>query len=151
MLVTKGTFVGDSTGHEKDVDPLLVLLEEIFKRLMFWNLLSNGPKYYFGGYEAEFLGHLVNGDGHTYLNCRVEAISEMAHPHSKKQVKMPMGGINLFGEYEGIKFSFLTVPMTKLLQNDVTFEWSEECGQNFNKTRRLISENVKLFFLFSGL
>ena len=127
------TFIDDGIGHETDFDPLLVLFEEVFKRLIFWNLRLNGPKRYFGGYKAEFLGHLVDGQGHKHLSRRVTAILEMVHPHNKKQVKVLMGGLNYFRDYAGMTFSNITAPITKLLQNEVLFEWSAECDKNFKK------------------
>ena len=73
------TFIDDDIGHEKDFDPPLVLLE-VFKRLIFWNLRLNSLKCYFGGYEAEFLGHLVDGARHKHLSRRVTVISDMVRP-----------------------------------------------------------------------
>ena len=44
-------------------------------------------------------------------------------------------------------FSNLTAPITKLLQNEVPFEWSAECDKNFEEIKRLIADNIKLYFL----
>ena len=69
--------------------------------------------------------NLVDGAGHRQL--RVTAISDMVRPRSKKQVKVLMGALNYFRNYAGMTLSTLTALMTKLLQNDVLFEWSAEC------------------------
>ena len=78
----------------------------------------------------------------------------MVRLHSKKHafahvqpVKVLMGGLDYFWDYAGMTFSTLTAPITKLLQNEVPFEWSAECDKIFNEIKMLIAESIKLYFL----
>ncbi len=37
-------------------------------------------------------------------------------------------------------FSRIATPMTKLLQKDVKFEWSEKCQKSFDQLKALLTE-----------
>jgi hypothetical protein len=58
-----------------------------------------------------------------------------------------MGGINYFRDYAGVNFSELTAPITRLLQDDVPFEWTAECDANFEQIKSQIAAQVKLYFV----
>ena len=38
------------------------------------------------------------------------------------------------------RFWMIATPMTKLLQKDVKFEWSEKCQRSFEKLKALLTE-----------
>ena len=141
------TFIDDGLAHASTFAELLALLRSAFERLVFWDLRLNGSKCEFGGYEAHFLGHTVDGEGHKHLDSRIQAIQDMVRPYSKKQVKSYMGGINYFRDYAGVNFSELTAPITRLLQDDVPFEWTAECDANFEQIKSQIAAQVKLYFV----
>ena len=85
-----------------------------------------------------FLGHIVSEEG-----IRVEVILEWKPLRSFMKVCSFLG---LAGYYKRfIKgFSMTAAPMTRLLQKNVRFEWSEKCQASFEKLKEFLTEALVL-------
>ena len=65
---------------------------------------------------------------------KIEVIIKWKPPRNVKEVRSFLG---LVGYYRRLVkgFSMTAAPMTRLLQNNVKFEWSEKCQASFEKLK----------------
>ncbi|KAA3488432.1 reverse transcriptase [Gossypium australe] len=89
--------------------------------------------------EVGFLGHVILGDGIRVDPSKISAIVEWKPPRSITEVRSFLG---LAGYYRHFVkgFSMIATPMTKLLQKDLKFNWTEKCQQSFEKLKTLLTE-----------
>ena len=74
----------------------------------------------------EFLGHVVTAEGVAVDPAKVQAVVEWRSPTTVTEVRSFLG---LAGYYRRFieNFSRIAQPMTRLLQDDVPFVWSDGC------------------------
>ena len=75
--------------------------------------------------EVSFLGHVVSASGIRVDLSKISAILNWKPPRNVLEVRSFLG---LAGYYRRFVkgFSMIAMPMTKLLQKDIKFEWSEK-------------------------
>ncbi|KAA3470368.1 DNA/RNA polymerases superfamily protein [Gossypium australe] len=95
--------------------------------------------------EVRFLGHIVSADG-----IRVDPSKISVKP--PRNVSEVRSFLVLAGYYHCFLkgFSMIATSMTKLLQKDVKFEWSEKCQQSFDQLKALLTEEPVLVQSKSG-
>ena len=83
-----------------------------------------------------FLGHIVSAEGLRVDSSKISAIVNWSPPKNVSEVRSFLG---LAGYYRRFVqgFSMIASPMTRLLQKDVKFEWTDECQQSFNRLKDL--------------
>ena len=93
--------------------------------------------------EVSFLGHIVSEEGIQVDPKKVEVIIEWKPPRNVKEVRSFLG---LAGYYRRFVkgFSMTAGPMTRLLQKNVKFEWSEKCQVSFDKLKAFLTEALIL-------
>ena len=76
--------------------------------------------------KVSFLGHIVSEEGIRVDPKKIEVVSEWKPPRNVIEVCSFLG---LEGYYRRFVkgFSMTTALMTRLLQKNVKFEWSEKC------------------------
>ena len=86
-----------------------------------------------------FLGHIVSEEGIRVDSKKIEVIIEWKPPRNFTEVHSFLG---LEGYYRRFvkRFSMTTAPMTRLLQKNVRFEWSEKCQASFEKLKAFLTE-----------
>ena len=86
-----------------------------------------------------FLGHLVSEEGIRVDPRKIEVIIEWKPPRNVTEVRSFLG---LAGYYRRFVkgFSMTAAPMTRLLQKNVKFEWSEKCQAIFEKLKAFLTE-----------
>ncbi|KAA3474347.1 DNA/RNA polymerases superfamily protein [Gossypium australe] len=81
--------------------------------------------------------HIVSGDGIWVYLSKISAIVDWKPPRNELEVRSFLGLASYYRRF--VKgFSMITTPMTKLLQKDVKFEWSENYQQSFEKLKALL-------------
>ncbi|KAA3470338.1 DNA/RNA polymerases superfamily protein [Gossypium australe] len=77
-------------------------------------------------------------DNQLYAN-KISAIIDWKLPRNVFEVRSFLG---LAGYYRWFVkgFSMIATPMTRLLQKDVQFEWTEKCQKSFEKLKALLTE-----------
>jgi len=81
--------------------------------------------------EVKLLGHIVSGGVVKMDPLKIKAILDRQPPCNKKQVQEFLGLPNYYRKF--IKnFSDITYPISNLLKQDVSFEWTDECQKAFN-------------------
>ncbi|GKV13749.1 hypothetical protein SLEP1_g24732 [Rubroshorea leprosula] len=89
--------------------------------------------------SVAFLGHVVSKDGISVDLEKVKAVVEWSGPTNVTEVRSFLGLAGYYRRYvEG--FSRITVPLTRLTQKGVKFEWIDECEQSYQELKsRLVS------------
>ncbi|KAG8479087.1 hypothetical protein CXB51_028995 [Gossypium anomalum] len=93
--------------------------------------------------EVGFLGHVVSSLGIRVDSNKIYAIMDWKPPKNVSEVCSFLG---LTGYYRRFVkgFSIIVTPLTRLLQNDVKFEWSEKCQKSFEQLKTLLTEALVL-------
>nr|CAI44621.1 B1168G10.5 [Oryza sativa Japonica Group] len=92
--------------------------------------------------EVKFLGHVISAGGVAVDPSNVESVTNWKQPKTVSEIRSFLG---LAGYYQRFieNFSKIAKPMTRLLQKDVKYKWSEECEQSFQELKnRLISAPI---------
>jgi hypothetical protein len=117
------------------IDDLLVLstgnfadhldkLEQVLTRLQQAGLKINASKSFFVREELEYLGYWITQDGIKPLSRKVEAISNLAPPKTRKQVRAFVGMINYYRDM-WIRRSEVLAPLTALTSVNAKWKWTD--------------------------
>ncbi|KAA3487490.1 reverse transcriptase [Gossypium australe] len=89
--------------------------------------------------EVSFLGHVISASGIRVDPSKISAILDWKPSQNVFEVHSFLG---LSGYYRRFMkgFSMIASLMTKLLQKDVKFEWSERCQKSFDQLKTLLTE-----------
>ena len=114
---------------------LRVVLETLRKKQLYAKL----SKCEFWLREVSFLGHIVSEEGIQVDLKKIEVIIKWKPPRNVTEVHSFQG---LAGYYRRFVkgFSMTTSLMTRLLQKNVRFEWSEKCQASFEKLKAFLTE-----------
>ena len=89
--------------------------------------------------EVSFLGHIVSKEGIRVDPKKIEVVVEWKPPRNVTEIRSFLG---LAGYYRRFVkgFFMITAPMTRLVQKNVKFEWSEKCQRSFEKLKAFLTE-----------
>ena len=132
-------YLDDIIVFSKSEEEHLQHLEEIFKRLRHFDLKMKRQKSSFFKKHIQYLGHLVLEQGFEPLPEKLEAIRNMPHPKTPKEVKQFLGLIGYYRKFI-LQFSDLSRPLTCLTRQDSKFDWTPQCQKSFNHLRELLME-----------
>ena len=136
-------FIDDILVYSKDREDhdthLRVVLETLRKEQLYAKL----SKCKFWLREVSFLRHILSEEGIRVDPKKIEVIIEWKPSQNVTKVCSFLG---LAGYYRGfIKgFSMTATPMTRLLQKNVRFEWSEKCQDSFEKLKVFLTKATVL-------
>lgn len=130
------TVYGDS--FEKCLSNLGLVLARCEKR----NLVLNFEKCHFMVEEGIVLGHVVSGRGIEVDKAKVDVIAQLPYPTNQKEIRGFLGHAGFYRRF--IKdFAKIARPLTRLLQNDLEFEFDDECKWAFQALKdNLVSAPV---------
>ena len=132
-------FIDDILVYSKDREShdthLRVVLEILRKEQLYAKL----RKCEFWLTEVSFLGHIVSKEGIRVDPKKIEVVVEWKPPRNVTEIRSFLG---LAGYYRRFVkgFSMIAAPMTRLLQKNVKYEWSEKCQGSFEKLKAFITE-----------
>ena len=132
-------FIDDILVYSKDREShdthLRVVLEILRKEQLYAKL----SKCEFWLTEVSFLGHMVSKEGIQVDPKKIEVVVEWKPPRNVTEVRSFLG---LAGYYRRFVkgFSMIAAPMTRLLQKNVKYEWSEKCQGSFEKLKAFLTE-----------
>nr|CAD40062.3 OSJNBa0085C10.14 [Oryza sativa Japonica Group] len=119
----------------------LRIKEEDIPKTAFTTRRTNAPAF-FMNLMNKFLGHVISTGGVAVDPSNVESVTNWKHPRTVSEIRSFLGlaGYNWrFIE----NFSKIAKPLTRLLQKDMKYKWSEECEQSFQELKsRLISAPI---------
>lgn len=118
-------------------------LKGTFKKLSAANLTVNLGKSEFCKATVEYLGHSVGQGQIKPLTAKVEAILQFPPPTNKKQLMRYLGMIGFYRKFCS-NFASVVEPLTKLLQKESKFIWSDVCQISFENSKALLINNPVL-------
>ena len=132
-------FIDDILVYSKDLEDHDTHLQIVLETLRNEQLYAKLSKCEFWLREVSFLGHIVSEEGIRVDPSKIEVILEWKPPRNVMEVH---SFLDLVGYYRRVikGFSMTTAPMTRLLQKNVRFEWSEKCQASFEKLKAFLTE-----------
>jgi len=88
--------------------------------------------------KVPFLGHILSKDGISVDPSKMQEVLDWKAPTSVHEVQSFLGLAEYYRHFI-LDFSKIAKPMTKLLQKDVKFVWSQECEVTFTALRHLLT------------
>ena len=136
-------FIDDILVYSKDQEDHDTHLRVVLETLRKEQLYVKPSKYEFWLGEVSFLGHIMSEEGIRVDPKKIEVIIEWKPPRNVTKVRSFLG---LAGYYRRFVKGFLmtAAPMTRLLQKNVRFEWSEKCQASFEKLKAFLTEGLVL-------
>lgn len=129
-MVSRGTF----ENH-------LEHLELVLTRLAEAGLKINATKSSFCCDELEYLGYLINRQGVRPTMKKVEAITRIATPTTKKQLRSFIGMVNYYRDMWPKRSHFLA-PLAALTSSKAKWNWTAECQKAFDEMKLLIAKET---------
>ena len=84
------------------------------------------------------LGHVVSSKGIEVDKAKVDTIQSLPYPTSVREVRSFPGHAGFYRRF--IKdFSKIALPLCKLLQKDVAYEFNDVCKKAFDKLKELLT------------
>ena len=127
-----------SKSKEQHEEHLRIVLQILREKKLFAKL----KKCEFWLESVSFLGHVIFRDGVSVDPKKVEAVVEWNRPTSVTEIRSFLG---LAGYYRRFVkgFSRISMPLTRLTQKGVKFEWSDDCEKSFQDLKsRLVCAPV---------
>ncbi|GJR13860.1 reverse transcriptase domain-containing protein [Tanacetum coccineum] len=132
-------FMDDFSVFGNSFETCLSHLDKMLKRCEDTNLCLNWEKSHFMVKEGIVLGHKISKNKIEVDKAKVDFIAKLPHPTTIK-------GIRSFLGYAGFNrrfikdFSKIAWPMTRLLEKDTLFFFSEECIEAFQILKKKLTE-----------
>ncbi|RDX88289.1 Retrovirus-related Pol polyprotein, partial [Mucuna pruriens] len=118
-------FIDDFTVYADSFEACLENLSKVLKRCIDTNLVLNFEKCHFMVIEGIVLGHLVSSRGIEVDKSKIDIITSLPKPTSVQRF---------------IKnFSKLTLPLSRLLQKDMDFNFDQPCMEAFQELKNRLT------------
>nr|GEW58277.1 hypothetical protein [Tanacetum cinerariifolium] len=136
---TMEVFMYDFSVFENSFQSCLSHLERMLKRCEDTNLCLNWEKSHFIVKEGIVLGHKISKQWIEVDKAKVDVISKLPHPTTVNGIRSFLGHVGFYRRF--IKdFSKIARPMTRLLEKDTPFIFSQECVDAFQTLKRKLTE-----------
>nr|GFA73490.1 reverse transcriptase domain-containing protein [Tanacetum cinerariifolium] len=122
----------------------------MLKRCEDTNLCLNWEKSHFMVKEGIVLGYKIYEQGIEVDKAILDVISKLPHPTTVKGIRSFIGHVGFYRRF--IKdFSKIARPMTRLLEKDTPFIFSQECVDAFQTLKRKLTKALALIALDSDM
>jgi hypothetical protein len=96
--------------------------------------------------EVAFLGHVISTGGVSVDPSKVRDVLNWMPPTNVSEVQSFLGLVGYYRRF--IKdFSKVAKPMTKLLEKNKAFQWTEECQTSFEELKKCLTSAPMLILL----
>nr|GEY01639.1 reverse transcriptase domain-containing protein [Tanacetum cinerariifolium] len=136
---TMEVFMDDLCIFENSFQSCLSHLEKMLKRCEDTNLCLNWEKSHFMVMESIVLGHKISKKGIEVDKEKVDFIPKLPHPTTVKGVRSFLGHVGFYRRFIQ-DFSKIARPMTRLLEKETPFIFSQECVDAFQTLKRKLTE-----------
>ena len=131
-------FMDDFTVYGDSYDQCLNNLSKVLKRCIDTNLVLNYEKCHFMVQEGIVLGHVISSRGIEVDKTKIDLISNLPNPTNVREIRSFLGHAGFYRRFIN-DFSKLVQRLSKLLQNDVTFVFDENCVIAFDTLKKLLT------------
>ncbi|RYE25800.1 MAG: hypothetical protein EOP45_04435 [Sphingobacteriaceae bacterium] len=120
-------------------------LKRVFETCRKYNLKLNSEKCDFFKHEVLFLGHKCTADGLLPDPAKLAAVKNYPTPKNQEETKRFVAFANFYRRFIR-NFSDIAVPLNKMTQKRVKFNWSDECEKAFQTLKnRLMSPPILVY------
>nr|GEZ38903.1 reverse transcriptase domain-containing protein [Tanacetum cinerariifolium] len=127
---TMEVFMDDFSVFGNSFETCLSRLDKMLQRCEDTKLSLNWEKSHFMVKKGIVLGHKISRNGNEVDKAKVDLITKLPHPTTVKGVRSFLGHAGFYRRF--IKdFSKISRPMTRLLEKDTPFIFSEDCIKAF--------------------
>ncbi|XP_057755951.1 uncharacterized protein LOC130975139 [Arachis stenosperma] len=131
-------FMDDFSVYGTSFDCFLENLAKVLARCVDTNLVLNFEKCHFMVRQGIVLGHVVSHEGISVDPAKVDVITTLPYPSSVREVRLFLGHAGFYRRF--IKdFRKIALPLSRLLQKDVDFEFDSECVKDFKELRSVLT------------
>lgn len=109
-------------------------LMDVFNRLRSVNLKLNPSKCQFLQKEILYLGHVVSGEGILPDSEKTRVLQQYPRPQNTDEVKRFVAFANYYRKFIP-QFAEIALPLNQMCRKHVTFNWSRECEESFQKLK----------------
>ena len=132
-------FLDDILVYSKDREDHDTHIRVVLETLKNEHLDAKLSKCEFWLRKVSFLGHIISEEEIQVDPKKIEVIIEWKPPRNITEVLSSLGLASYYRRF--VKgFSMTAGPMTRLLQKNVRFEWSEKCQASFEKLKAFLTE-----------
>jgi hypothetical protein len=109
-------------------------------------LYAKFTKFEFWLQEVSFLGHILTADGVAMDPKKMADVAKWKRPTTFTEIQSFLGLAGYYRRFtEG--FSKIARPMTKLLQKDHKFDWTNAYERSFNELKKSLTTALVLTLL----
>lgn len=119
-------------------------LQQLFSLLSSNGLVINKAKCIFGVDKIDFLGHHVSMEGITPLPDRIAALRDSGAPRDRTSLQRFLGMVNYYHRFLPGIAATLAPLHAQASGRGQHIEWSVDCQEAFDKTKKILSEAVLL-------
>ncbi|RDY01279.1 Retrovirus-related Pol polyprotein from transposon 17.6, partial [Mucuna pruriens] len=131
-------FMDDFTVYSDSFDACLENLSKVLRRCIDTNLVLNFEKCHFMVTEGIMLGHLVSNKNIEVDKSKIDIISSLPNPASVREIRSFLGHAGFYRRF--IKnFNKLALPLSRLLQKDVDFNFDQPCIEAFQELKNRLT------------
>nr|GEZ46461.1 DNA-directed DNA polymerase [Tanacetum cinerariifolium] len=132
-------FMDDFSVFGNSFGTCLSHLEKMSKQFKDTNLCLNWEKSHFMVKEGIVLGHKISKNGIEVDKAKVDVIAKLPHPTIVKGIRTFLGHAN-FNRRFIQDFSKIARPITRLLEKDTMFFFSNKCIKAFQTLKKKLTE-----------
>ena len=128
-----------------DLDDHLSKLDQVLHKLKEAGLKVNATKSSFVQHELEYLGYWITRTGISPVAEKVSAISNIAPPKTKKDLRKFIGIVNYYRDM-WIRRSHVLAPLARLTSKTAKWSWGAVEQKAFDDIKRIISREALLTY-----
>nr|GEY43508.1 reverse transcriptase domain-containing protein [Tanacetum cinerariifolium] len=136
---TMELFMDDFSVFGNSLKTCLSHLDKMLQWCKDTNLCLNWEKSHFMVKEGIVLGHKISKNGIEVDKANVDVIAKLPHPTTVKGIHSFLGHAGFYRRFIQ-DFSKIARPMTRLLEKDTPFFFSNECIKDFQTLKRKFTE-----------
>ncbi|CAM8978327.1 unnamed protein product [Rhodiola kirilowii] len=131
-------FMDDFRVYGDNFDACLDNLSAVLTRCVSMNLVLNYEKCHFMVTHGVVLGHVVSCKVIEVDKAKVDVIMTLPYPATMRDIKSFLGHAGFYRRFIQ-DFSKKALPLSKLLQKDVPFEFTATCREAFDELKRALT------------
>ncbi|CAM8934263.1 unnamed protein product [Rhodiola kirilowii] len=131
-------FMDDFTVYGNTFDECLLNVDSVLARCEETNLVLNYEKCHFMVTHGIVLGHVVSREGLHVDKAKIDLIMSLPYPSDQRGVKSFLGHAGFYRRFLQ-DFSKRALPLSRLLQKDVSFEFTVECQAAFDDIKAALT------------
>ncbi|CAM8999403.1 unnamed protein product [Rhodiola kirilowii] len=131
-------FMDDFTVYGNTFDECLLNVGRVLARCEETNLVLNYEKCHFMVTHGIVLGHVVSSEWIQVDKAKIDLMLSLPYPSGQRGVRSFVGHAGFYRRF--LKdFSKRALPLSRLLQKDVPFEFTEECKAAFDDLKTTLT------------